>query len=45
VAIGIRLHDGHQARVSGPAFEGLYVVSHGAKVNLGPGTARYPDPG
>src|SRR5919107_1804539 len=45
VAVGIRLDDGHQARVVGPSFEGLHVVSHGAKVDLGPGTAGYPNAG
>src|SRR5215212_4557768 len=45
VTVSVRLHDGHQARVFGPAFEGAHIVAHGAKVHLRPGTARGPHSG
>src|ERR687897_1290811 len=39
VAVGVGLHDGHEASAGGSMFEGADVVANGAKIYLGPGTA------
>src|SRR3954452_20628334 len=40
VAVGVGLHDGHEASASGTAFDSSDIVADRAQVHLGPGTAR-----